>query len=117
MSSSDPTYGFGPKDGYVFQKAFVEFFVDEKDKDELAQRIEEEGEGFISYFAGNREVSFAVLLCRSALFWLFWLFFFFFFFFFFADNESPALWPPPSALRPLFAFATTTLQRARSKRI
>ncbi|MCJ1354529.1 MAG: hypothetical protein MMC33_004518 [Icmadophila ericetorum] len=27
LPSSDPTFGWGPKNGFVFQKAFVEFFV------------------------------------------------------------------------------------------
>lgn len=56
-NSSDPTYGFGPPDGYVFQKAFVEFFVSEQDLKELREKVEEEGEGKISWLAGNKKVS------------------------------------------------------------
>ena len=31
VSSDDPIFGWGPKGGFVFQKAFVEFFIPEKD--------------------------------------------------------------------------------------
>jgi len=41
VPSTDDTYGFGPKGGYVYQKAFVEFFADEEDVRTLAQKIEE----------------------------------------------------------------------------
>lgn len=58
VSSSNPVYGFGPRDGYVYQKAFVEFFVSETDKSLLQKRIEEEGDGMISFFAGNRRGDF-----------------------------------------------------------
>jgi methylenetetrahydrofolate reductase (NADPH) len=59
VPSSDPTYGFGPRDGggYVYQKAFVEIFVDEADKEWIRKKIEQEGEGRLSFFAGNRKVS------------------------------------------------------------
>lgn len=56
-NSSDPTYGFGPSDGYVFQKAFVEFFLSEEDLNDLKQRVEAEGDGKISWLAGNKKVS------------------------------------------------------------
>lgn len=59
--SADPTFGFGPPGGYIFQKAFVEFFVETKDKDELRRRIdEEEGGKWMGFFAGNRRVSWTV---------------------------------------------------------
>ncbi|PWN46628.1 methylenetetrahydrofolate reduct, partial [Violaceomyces palustris] len=53
--SSDPVYGFGPKGGFVFQKAFVELFMEEEDKDQLVRKIKEEGEGLITFYAGNRK--------------------------------------------------------------
>ncbi|EPQ30510.1 uncharacterized protein PFL1_02036 [Pseudozyma flocculosa PF-1] len=56
--STDPTFGFGPKGGYVFQKAFVEVFMSTKDKDALVAKIEGEGRGEVSYFAGNRRGAF-----------------------------------------------------------
>jgi methylenetetrahydrofolate reductase (NADPH) len=61
--SSDPVHGFGPKGGYVYQKAFVEFFLEEEKLNEFEQRArkaEEERqargegeEGLIKWFAGN----------------------------------------------------------------
>ncbi|GAA5931534.1 methylenetetrahydrofolate reductase (NAD(P)H) MET12 [Sporobolomyces koalae] len=63
VKSSDPIYGFGPKGGYVYQKAFVEFFLTEAELDELDQRSRdderrtiESGEaddGCVKWFAGN----------------------------------------------------------------
>ncbi|CAO1622729.1 unnamed protein product [Jaminaea pallidilutea] len=58
VASTDPTYGFGPRDGYVYQKAFVEFFVSEQDKEMIKRKIEEEGNGMLSFFAGNRRGDF-----------------------------------------------------------
>lgn len=57
-SSTDPTYGFGPRDGYVYQKSFVEFFMSAQDKDLLKQKILTSGNGSFSYFAGNRRGEF-----------------------------------------------------------
>ncbi|SCZ97700.1 BZ3500_MvSof-1268-A1-R1_Chr4-3g07385 [Microbotryum saponariae] len=62
--SGDPVYGFGAKGGYVYQKAFVEFFLTEAELDQLERRAEEDakarqekdaGEGLIKWYAGNRE--------------------------------------------------------------
>ncbi|KAE8225518.1 hypothetical protein CF319_g1765 [Tilletia indica] len=58
ISSGDPTYGFGPQDGYVFQKAFVEFFVEERCKKWLLEKIEKEGNGKVTFFAGNAKGDF-----------------------------------------------------------
>lgn len=56
-------HGFGPKGGYVYQKAFVEFFLTGAELDELerksaedAKRRQESGEGddaLVTWFAGN----------------------------------------------------------------
>ncbi|GAA5862151.1 hypothetical protein JCM8547_007757 [Rhodosporidiobolus lusitaniae] len=61
--SADAVHGFGPKGGYVYQKAFVEFFLTKEELDELEKRAEEdekkrkesgEGEeGLIKWMAGN----------------------------------------------------------------
>jgi len=61
--SADPVHGFGPKGGYVYQKAFVEFFLTGAELDELerksaedAKRRQESGEGddaLVTWFAGN----------------------------------------------------------------
>lgn len=62
VHSSDETYGFGPAQGYIFQKAFVEFFATLEDLQDLVVRIEAHnkqeatkgGAAWISFFAGNR---------------------------------------------------------------
>lgn len=54
--SNDPVFGWGPADGYVFQKAFVEFFCDGATVESLKSRIEDSG-GWITWFATNLEVS------------------------------------------------------------
>ncbi|KAL4401820.1 methylenetetrahydrofolate reductase 1 [Malassezia pachydermatis] len=50
--SSDPTYGFGPQGGYIFQKAFVELFLSEADKQALVAAIAASDEP-VTYFAGT----------------------------------------------------------------
>ena len=56
--SSDPTFGFGPKGGFVFQKAFVELFVSAADKDRIVSLIKQDETNQITYFAGNRQGEF-----------------------------------------------------------
>ncbi|KAF8163498.1 methylenetetrahydrofolate reductase-domain-containing protein [Crassisporium funariophilum] len=51
--SSDEVVGWGPRSGYVFQKGFVEFFCEEADVATIEERINEEGNGWVHYFAGN----------------------------------------------------------------
>ncbi|WFD31484.1 methylenetetrahydrofolate reductase [NAD(P)H] [Malassezia sp. CBS 17886] len=51
MDSSDATFGFGPRGGYIFQKAFVELFVTEADKDRLVRAIDA-AQVPVTYFAG-----------------------------------------------------------------
>lgn len=48
-------YGFGPRGGYVFQKAFVEFFVTEEVVNALAAKADTSN-GIITFYAGNRKV-------------------------------------------------------------
>ena len=50
--STDPTYGFGPQGGYIFQKAFVELFLTPEDKDALVRHIEASPSP-VTYFAGK----------------------------------------------------------------
>ncbi|SOV09556.1 related to MET12 - methylenetetrahydrofolate reductase [Ustilago sp. UG-2017a] len=58
--STDPTVGFGPPGGFVFQKAFVELFMSAADKDRLISRIDSLGPNAqITYFAGNAKGDFA----------------------------------------------------------
>jgi hypothetical protein len=63
--SSDEVHGFGPKGGYVYQKAFVELFLDADELDVFEERAKEEerarkergegDEGAVKWFAGRRE--------------------------------------------------------------
>jgi methylenetetrahydrofolate reductase (NADPH) len=42
----------------VFQKAFVEFFVNGKDEvEKIKRKVEQKGAGWVSFYAGNRKVS------------------------------------------------------------
>ncbi|OBZ65691.1 Methylenetetrahydrofolate reductase 2 [Grifola frondosa] len=52
-SSMDEVVGWGPRGGYVYQKCFVEFFVEKQDAERIVQKVEQEGQGLVSYFAGN----------------------------------------------------------------
>ncbi|CAL1705551.1 unnamed protein product [Somion occarium] len=51
--SSDEVVGWGPTGGYVYQKSFVEFFVEEQDLEKIETKIRERGGGWVDYFAGN----------------------------------------------------------------
>ena len=50
--SSDPVHGWGPRGGYVYQKAYLEFFVRAAQLDALLSRIETESPD-ITYHAVN----------------------------------------------------------------
>ncbi len=70
VNSSDEVVGWGPKGGYVYQKCFVEFFVEKEDIDKIEEKVRERGQGWVDYFAGNLEVrlniSFVCLYCLYA---------------------------------------------------
>jgi methylenetetrahydrofolate reductase (NADPH) len=51
VTSTDPVFGWGPKNGFVFQKPFVEFFLPSKDWEILKPRLENHEQ--ITFFAGN----------------------------------------------------------------
>ncbi|KAI8376932.1 methylenetetrahydrofolate reductase-domain-containing protein [Blakeslea trispora] len=51
--SSDPIYGWGPKNGYVFQKAYLEFFVSPKKLDELLEKVGKDSQ--VTYYAINKQ--------------------------------------------------------------
>ncbi|KAI3604823.1 methylenetetrahydrofolate reductase [Moniliophthora roreri] len=53
IHSDDPIVGWGPRGGYVYQKAFVEFFCDADGVDEIEKKVEEKGGGWVSWFAGS----------------------------------------------------------------
>ncbi|WFD36158.1 methylenetetrahydrofolate reductase [NAD(P)H] [Malassezia cuniculi] len=52
-SSTDPTFGFGPAGGFIFQKAFVELFISDEDKQRLVERIAKDPS--VTYFAGTAD--------------------------------------------------------------
>ncbi|KAF9188086.1 hypothetical protein BGZ51_000882 [Haplosporangium sp. Z 767] len=52
VRSDDKVHGWGPKNGYVYQKAYLEFFISPENLNELVSRIEEEPQ--ITYYAVNR---------------------------------------------------------------
>lgn len=54
--SEDPIHGWGPRGGYVFQKAFVEFFVRKDEMERIQSRLDSKN-GQISFYASNKEVS------------------------------------------------------------
>lgn len=56
VSSSDEVFGWGPVGGYVFQKGFVEFFVEESDVRIIEERIRNEADGWVDFFAANEKV-------------------------------------------------------------
>jgi methylenetetrahydrofolate reductase (NADPH) len=51
VKSTDPVYGWGPRNGFVFQKPFVEFFIPAADWKALQPRLKAHEQ--ITYFAGN----------------------------------------------------------------
>lgn len=64
--SDDPIHGWGPKGGYVFQKAFVEFFVPAKEFERLEERLKDGGE-MVSMYAANKVVSPFKILCDNVI--------------------------------------------------
>ncbi|TVY48767.1 Methylenetetrahydrofolate reductase 1 [Lachnellula cervina] len=52
VKSSDPVYGWGPANGYVYQKAYLELLVSPQSMDELIQRIERDPD--LTYYAVNK---------------------------------------------------------------
>lgn len=57
--SEDPTYGFGPPGGYVYQKAFIEFFADYEDVLKIqakAKQVEASSQRRrVTFYAANAE--------------------------------------------------------------
>ncbi|KAJ3028244.1 UNVERIFIED_CONTAM: hypothetical protein HDU68_002112 [Siphonaria sp. JEL0065] len=52
-SSSDPRYGWGPKNGFVYQKSYVEFFVAPAAMDKLIMKLSKNP--WITYYAVNKQ--------------------------------------------------------------
>ncbi|KAF7194175.1 Methylenetetrahydrofolate reductase 2 [Pseudocercospora fuligena] len=56
VRSTDPVFGWGPKNGFVFQKPFVEFFIPAAEWKNLQFKLEEHPQ--ITFFAGNAQGDF-----------------------------------------------------------
>ncbi|KAH8664105.1 methylenetetrahydrofolate reductase-domain-containing protein [Xylariales sp. PMI_506] len=54
IRSDDPTFGWGPQHGFVFQKAFVEFFIPSAEWKSLLEKLQRpEVKDTVSFFAAN----------------------------------------------------------------
>ncbi|RYP50695.1 hypothetical protein DL768_003839 [Monosporascus sp. mg162] len=54
LPSSDPTFGWGPQQGFVFQKAFVEFFLPSAEWRVLLEKLQSaEVQGTVCWYAAN----------------------------------------------------------------
>ena len=53
VRSTDAVFGWGPRNGFVFQKPFVEFFLSSKDWEGLRRKLEGMEGDEVTYFAGN----------------------------------------------------------------
>lgn len=59
VRSNDATFGWGPRNGFVFQKAFVEFFLPSRDWAALERRLSAPGmRDTVCYFAVNAKGDF-----------------------------------------------------------
>lgn len=55
--SSDPTFGWGPSNGFVFQKSFVEFFLPAADWTKLLEKLRSVGSS-VCFYAANAKGDF-----------------------------------------------------------
>lgn len=57
LPSSDPIVGWGPRGGYVFQKAFVECFCEKSSVEWLENKVKKMvGKSVVSFYAANKKV-------------------------------------------------------------
>ncbi|KAI9321335.1 methylenetetrahydrofolate reductase-domain-containing protein [Dichotomocladium elegans] len=54
--SEDPVYGWGPKGGYVYQKAFIECFVQDEKIPKLLDKLKSDPS--VTFYASNRKCEF-----------------------------------------------------------
>lgn len=59
--------GWGPARGYVFQKAFVEFFVPSSEVVKIEDKLLARGDDQISLYAGNRQGEFRTNTSKDAV--------------------------------------------------
>lgn len=71
VSSEDPVVGWGPARGYVFQKAFVEFFVPSSEVVKIEDKLLAMSRGGaneqISMYAGNKQGEFRTNTTKDAV--------------------------------------------------
>ncbi|RSH85189.1 hypothetical protein EHS25_004996 [Saitozyma podzolica] len=65
--SDDAVHGWGPTGGYVFQKAFVEFFVPAQEVERLEERLKRTNNEQISMYAANKEGDFKTNTLKDAV--------------------------------------------------
>ncbi|ODN86071.1 methylenetetrahydrofolate reductase [Cryptococcus wingfieldii CBS 7118] len=65
--SEDSVVGWGPRGGYVFQKAFVEFFVRPEEVEGLVRKVDELGKSMITLYASNKKGDFKTSTDPSAV--------------------------------------------------
>jgi len=56
VKSDDNVFGWGPKNGYVYQKAFVEFFVNKEILNDLIDKFS--GNPWITFYTANKQGDF-----------------------------------------------------------
>ena len=66
-SSEDPIVGWGPARGYVFQKAFVEFFIPSSEVEKIESKLMAKGDGQISMYASNKQGEFRTNTTKDAV--------------------------------------------------
>ncbi|ORY29628.1 methylenetetrahydrofolate reductase-domain-containing protein [Naematelia encephala] len=65
--SEDPVLGWGPRGGYVFQKAYVEFFVKREQVERIHERLKDRTDGQISMYAANKQGEFITNTLKDAV--------------------------------------------------
>jgi len=55
VPSNDPVVGWGPSDGYIYQKFYLEFFIKEEHLNKLIDIINKQGGKSIAYQAANND--------------------------------------------------------------
>ncbi|KAI0318818.1 MTHFR-domain-containing protein [Amylostereum chailletii] len=72
LPSANEVVGWGPVGGYVYQKAFVEFFVGQDVVERLEKKVMEQGKGAVDFLAANSEGEFRTSISldeRNAVTW------------------------------------------------
>ncbi|KAL1409881.1 methylenetetrahydrofolate reductase 1 [Vanrija albida] len=65
--SDHPLHGWGPAGGYVWQKAFVEFFVPASEVDRLQEKLVKLNDGEITFYASNKKGEYTTNTSKDAV--------------------------------------------------